>query len=186
MKKTIVFVFAFFLATALPVLANTVTWSQEWGMDTNPTSIEVFMISPSGALTHPGGVSSLPAGWTSNQPNPNYVDATNNGIGTAGNYFINFTTPVGNPVTMDVLEYNGSTLNEQIRFFYSSSNLTGYSNSFGTTGGTWYWDNSGVNVPDPGSYNRAATPEPSTWGMMLGGFGLAAIGFTRRRKHNKT
>jgi hypothetical protein len=152
---------------------------QLWNFDTTASSVELFT---EGTQFDLPGVTGLTAGWTLNQPNPEYAVMTGP-LAPAGTlYTMNIVDP-GTDFAVDILEYNGAGLNEQVRFHYLLSNPGGYANNYGN----WYWGQTGSVDPALAEtvYDRApTTPEPATTGMIGGSACLLGIGlaFWRQRR----
>ncbi len=161
--------------------ASAATFTQLWAVDTNNVDkIEFFLIAPTSGFDSPA-ITALPGGWAANTVNPGYVMASGPAVSAGTTYIMNFSTPVNDALTLDVLEWNGSTVQEHLRFFYKTQTTSGFTKDYGD----WYWslgaggsfvDVSLGNTP----YDRTPIPEPSTYALM--GAGLAALGFYRRRR----
>ena len=173
---------AILIMTAGVIPATATNISQLWNLDTNSVNtIELFLVTPSATFPTPA-ITGLPGGWIVSQPNDQYTLATG-GPGNAGmNYTINIESSVAS-FALDVLEWDGTVLQEEMRYFYNPATTSGFTSNVGL----WYWSQPPAGgFVDPSlegtPHDQSQVPEPTTIALFgLGLFGLAAI--RHRRQH---
>jgi hypothetical protein len=92
-------------------------------------------------------------------------------IATSAETDVNFTSATFNGVAFNVL----STGTQEFRNLLNQALING-TNTIRITG------TSGANGAFSGTISLAAVPEPATWALMLGGFGLVGTAIRRRAK----
>ena len=132
-------------------------------------SMEFFITSTGTEFDSPGITgfhSSLPSGadatWGGTTINPEYLYASGDEVTTL-RFYLHFIGNT-NPMTFDVLTYNGSTLLEAVGATYD---------------GSWSFIEYDLNNFDPDTYDRTATPIPAA--IWLLGSGLVGLVGVRRK-----
>lgn len=104
------------------------------------------------------------------------------GIGvTAGQLYVAYLTVFGNAGPSGTVSFDRGTPNADLGYFVWNNGTNPVGNS------SWnYFSNLG-NARFSATFNaQAAVPEPSTWALMILGFGLMGYGLRRRQKVNTT
>ena len=179
MRKNIVGMLFSMFAVATVVSAGSVSLAdvkQPWQVDTNGVSkIEAFLMTPGTIF----GTQLLGTAGATSQPNKQYSVLEGGPWAAGTGYTVDIKTAFPS-FEMDVLEWGATSLQENVAFFYNTSDPS----KFLYHEGSWSWNDATLSKVslDGSAYSRAAVPEPATCGMLGAGLIGISVAISRRRR----